>query len=1463
MEGETLQSLGRFLNISSSGLVTFKNAVLNHDQISIHGHLNSQKLETIANTFQVGPTGDLRCIHADLNNQQTVMDGLVKAGSLAIQGNLDVPGSVNAGSMVIQGNLDVPGSVDVKSIDIHGDSVGITGVMKAGHVTNHAPVWSVKGKANIDSFTSLTSSLSLSGGKDFTIRNATIQALTTTLGGSLNIHNLVLHGDRLHLNSEANIKGYNWNLNLDHHFDQKGNLNLSHLSLSTPYWHQAWGTQLTVGQGDVHVDNADLQGLINGGTFQGRINHLNLIGGIASRTVNLQGTHFNNQGWIHNSDGIGLAYDTYHLGRLSTQGTLGLKLNDRMINGALLKNFEGRFGYKMLSLTTNQHLEFTEDLELHKSLALSAPSITFKSAPLQRKKYSFFGKYLDSLTPETPMKTWTVHGDLMLESRNHSLSLSNFKMMAHTGSFHSGGDFILNGSTIQTQNQLLFDVRGNTVLNRTNRPSLLSAGWGGMYGNVDGKFINNVSDMSSLGDMEISARQGFEFHAKEEHHHESHTKKTWYGSKQTTTREWNEVTSPTLQSVGHVKLISQERGAFFDSTRLESPSLITVATRGPVLNLERILYNHTVTKKRTLFTSKRTDMKTQGDSPTVMVSREGVEVISWDDKIDLPNTVIMAPHVLLDAEKDVRLTVPTLRSEYSYESSGLSFSHALSGISTDPLGALIAMDPVTNSLRTLYDARSQNPINATSAGMMAGISGYNAYKGYQDTVLRGNGFGSFIGNRLLTNLGRVQIGYHDVSHSAYQTMPGQGGIFAGELEIRSREGNIYTLNGVPLDVGKLTLSCPNGSWFREGFKSEYGGSSESSNLSMGFNLITPSPTDVSVSSSSRGYEGVHWIPQQITDKNPTIVGKSVLSLDGVDSFHHSQKGVGFSIGPNSFGFNINDYGLSYAAAPGDGMLGFFGVQAKGMNFVVPMMAGKSGDIGIREKKVASLVHLETQSEANGTVSDESKKEGIPRPTSSKSGMSHSKAQPETISSQKSIVVVDPIESSEDVKNSSEDKTLSTYSEEEGQNKSYLEAIGNGGKKAFDGLVDCVIKGSGFVKDSLILYAANVQEAQNRDFFPGDENPISVKDSVVYRNAEKNVHAVNQAVVGGIQSTLSLIGDTAGIFGHALHQATIDEMFGEGLVSISPNRESESQMRDRFQIMSKAYNHFYDLSRVNKVEKTTEFVMSFVMPSVFAKSVQAAAGVNQINSLAKMNPLKGENRSIQKNLFSNSRKNKESVPFVANPEAGKWTLSEMHYSGILPMRVYIQDGKVLGRDDLLHLIKSYPDQIDTFGMKRHIDMIDSIAKMTYNPKAPFVVIGHAIEDFIARDTILVNAAEKLSVKLVYQEHFTPKYLSKLLEKTPTYKAGTPVALYSCERAKKIEGNYAQHVSNKTGADTTAIDTPIDLPTLTRNIIKARKKSEKERKLKFGKFKTYHPGEWRPKKPVEPFTMKSNAMKMDIK
>lgn len=1066
------------------------------------------------------------------------------------------PGSkMTVGQATVQsGTAHLPGTNRIDNFIFQGDNLQLLGSTSGNHWTLNLAQQFCHGDLNLSCLNLTVPTWSQNSGSKMNLGQATVQTYYTYLPGNNVIGTFNFQGDSLILSEPT--KGHNWNLSLTHQFSH-GDLSLASLSLKAPYWTQSAGTTLQVNDAKVKIGTAYLQGTTKGTSLQGFIDHLNLRGGIESSQVHLQGNHFNNSGWIHNVGGIGLNYHTYILGNLRTQGTLALNLNDRHIDEYLLKHFENTLGYKMLSLQTDQHLMFTESLELHRSLALSAPSISFESKLIQETRKISKGFFRSSMPIWcTPIQNFIVHGDLMLESRNHPLSLSNFNLMAHKGTFLSGSDFILTDSTIQTQQKLLFDVRENMVLNRTNRPSLLGAGNGGIQGTIGGKLIVNASDLFSGGAMNILARRGFEFNAQEIIHEERYTKRTHWGlGKKTNTRTWNEVYSPTVKALGEVRLISPEGGAHFDSTKITSPENINVATKGLVTNQERITYDDTVTKKNTPWSRKRTETKIQGNSPTVVVSMEGINITSWEDEINLPSTVIIAPEVLLEAENDVVLTVPTLRSEYFYESRGLTFSHALSDM-TAPLRTLMNLDTVSGSLMSLYDARSQHPVNQISAGMMAGINGYNAYKGYQNALANKGDLKSFMTSRLLSSLCTVQIGYHNEEVSAYETSPGQGGIFSQKAVIRSRKGNIHTLNGVPLDVEKLILSCPNGTWFQQGFKREFGGSSDSFSMGIGFNLLTMTPTDVSMSASSSDYEGVQWISQLIRDPNPTIEAKSVVNLNGEDSFSQSQSGFGFRASANSFSANINGYGFSIAAAPGEGMLGSFGIQAKGLNCVLPL----SGEISQEAQPqpaplspaTAALLDQDQDyvqiTKTNPPLKAQNEPTEVMNKSIHKKSSQQRHAQEEKEETKKQESRVSTYLSLPDTVLLAPDYSWTfrgDYQSNAGEPKvGYAESAWSGIKNSVIQIaketVDLGKETLSLLKDTVVLYAAGADEAQKREYglydSEGQYNP-TIKDSQNYHEAVQNMEQRGKTLKSWAYTTK----DWLVIFGTALHKSGVSEV----------------------------------------------------------------------------------------------------------------------------------------------------------------------------------------------------------------------------------------------------------------------------------------------------------------------------------
>lgn len=896
------------------GDFTVKHFDLAVDDLTLPGRIHSDHLTSIGKTFQLASKGIITTRQSiDLKQDQIVIDGMLTTHDLHTQSKVllvSPTGHVSSNSAVTNNDhTQIDGTFTTSALSILGKSIHVPGILWASTITNFVPSWTLCGLANIYSFSSSIPFLSLTGGEDCTIHKATLSTDHTVLQGNMTLYDLTLSGKTLNIDKDTSITGNSWCINLIKHFMLGANLNLSRLTLSAPLWNQASNSKLFVDHVTCQVDGANLQGHVTGTYFQAYIKNLNLGGTLASDQVHLQGYHFNNTGGaINNKDIIDLNYNTYQLGTLITQGTIIVDLNDRIIHEGLLNYFEEQFGYTTLSLRTKHHLRFSKNLVLHKNLALSAPSLVFDHLAL--------GK-------------WQSWRDLTLESREHPLILSNYEIITRNGTFLSGSDFLLNGSTIQTRKALFFVVNGNMILNRTARPSLLKAGQDGMEGSTGGKFIVNVSDLLSDGHIKLVAQEGFEFNAQEIHYEEHHTKRTHWGlGKKTTTYSYNRIIPSTITSRCLTTLISHNGGAHFDSTQIVSPENITVATKGAVTNLQRLTYDNTTTKKSTPWSRKYEEKKRQGDSPTIVTSLQGVTIISWNSHIHLPNTILMAPEIWIEALNDIHLKVPSLRPSYLYESSGWTLTNGLLELCNKGT----CPDPLVRALQNLYNMHNDHPVNQMSAGITTGIKAVNTYNAYKKSLANGGTLMTFGLESLLSNLFQLQLGWHNTTLSCFDTTPGRGGIFSHQAKLYSHKGNIYTLNGFPLDVDHLTLSCPNGSWYREGFRRAYGSYFDTVSFSTSLSF---DPTSFSFSASSSETEGIEWIPQLIRDPNPTLEIKSVICLDGPSSHHHSQWNFGISLGKNSFDLSINDYGISYAA-PKEDVWGSVGFRTKQFNVVVPL-----------------------------------------------------------------------------------------------------------------------------------------------------------------------------------------------------------------------------------------------------------------------------------------------------------------------------------------------------------------------------------------------------------------------------------------------------------------------------------------------------------------------------------------------
>lgn len=1219
LRAKDLTTAGNHLDITETGSIRSNHHSFDHQNISVEGHWTAGSLEGRTNQLTFTPTANAVFGQAHLESRNTTVSGTLSVGSLDLQGNtftVSPTGQFKGGSAHLKtDHTSVSGSMDVGSVNVEGTSFNLsaTGQLTADSVTNSATQWGLAGKGSIKSFYTSIPEFTLSGSEDFTINQAKIRTNSTTFSGHLNIQNL---------------------------------------DLSTQSWKLA-AHAILEGAVQVTADRAALEGIISGDSLAGLIRDCHLLptAKIQSSHVNLAGDLFNNQGSIDASSGIQLAYDSYSLGSLSTRGTLSLELNDRHIDEYLLKDFERQFKYNKLALRTEQqHVTFTQSLELYRSLALSAPSISFESNKIQETRKVSKGCFRFSVpTWHTPIQNFIIHGDLHLESRDHSLSLSHFNLSSHNGFFLSGSDFILNDSTIRTQQKLLFDVKGNTVLNRIHRPSLLGAGHGGMQGSIEGKLIVNASDLFSGGTMEISAHRGFEFNAYEIVHQETHTKRyAWYegGGKRTTVHEWNEILSPTVTALGPITFLSSEGGADFDSTLIVSPEDVTIATKEAVTNLERKTFDHTDTKKNTFFSSDHETRKVEGDAPTVMTSSGKLTIASWDDRIHLPNTILIAAKVLLEAYKDIEMSLLTLMEMYTRDRKGFTFSHALSDVSKDPTRSLLNLHPVTGALQSLYDARSDHPINQISAGVTAGIAGYNTYQGYQNyqkaLANKGN-FGSNAFDQILANLCRVEIGYYETSVSMHRTYPGRGGIFSPEAEVKSHFGNIRMLNGVPLDVAKLTISCPRGVFTRGDFKSTYRMDVDSFNFSVGVNLATISISDVSVSASSSESEGVRWLRQKLTDPNPTIDAASVVYLTGEDySYESPRQGFGFSIGRGgSFSCQVGEYGFGYAAPSESGMLGSLGVQAKGVKVVVPLSAGSSQAAAPQAAAMSPSTQAQlaqtqdlgqlTADQPALTVPRESMKRSVERkPVRHEQPHQEKETAPESPSPSLPNTVLlreKPQDLGPDyswiVEGSSTPSPVVEPNQE--PKTGYIESIGSSVISASVGFVEWVVdlgvETGSLIKDTAFLYAAHADEALVREYALSvgeDQYSPTIKDTVGYGEAIQNMEQRGKT----LQSLGNTVKDGLVVFGVCLYKSRIAEVM-PWLADQEIDFEKSETFQGAIHRIAKPIKESGDiLNNMTGPQWAGVYaglLTSYVLPGGLIKS--AGVVMKPVKSLTDMNPAK--------------------------------------------------------------------------------------------------------------------------------------------------------------------------------------------------------------------------------------------------
>lgn len=446
-------NIGRSLYIAENASLNTSAYTFDQQNIKIAGELNARNVTGRTGQLSLAQTAQVNLSSATIHAGQSIVDGKLNVGSLDLKGHsicispsgqftagilnsdvhdLNVAGTLRAGHLTGQmahltvanaaeahigsaalyaDTTHVTGLMDVKHLNISGKSFNLhpLGQFRASTVTNNVPLWSLKGKGAIDSFSASVPHFSIDGAQEFAIKEAKLSADELEFSGHLNIAN-------------ANINAKHWQL-----------------------------APAAVFEGNIEAiaERAELNGHIAGQSFRGSIKDLYLSPSahIDSEWVDLGGDQFRNFGAIDAKSSIQLDYKSYeNLGELATE-LMAMTINDRPVNEELIADLNHRF--KKLAIDTEQDLNFTKDyFVLPHGLSLAAKNISFSSKSNDPHRRSIFA----------------VGGPLALYAKNGDLTFSRYAIGAESLRGYSGKDIKIHNTSIVTPGAQEYKALGNLYI---------------------------------------------------------------------------------------------------------------------------------------------------------------------------------------------------------------------------------------------------------------------------------------------------------------------------------------------------------------------------------------------------------------------------------------------------------------------------------------------------------------------------------------------------------------------------------------------------------------------------------------------------------------------------------------------------------------------------------------------------------------------------------------------------------------------------------------------------------------------------------------------------------------------------------------------------------------------------------------------------------------------------------------
>ncbi len=722
-----------------------------------------------------------------------------------------------------------------------------------------------------------------------------------------------------------------------------------------------------------------------------------------SSALILKGDYLHNPGVIEASH-IELDYDRYGSFGTLASATLGMRLDDRPITAQVLVALDGIASRGTLELRTHNPVCITSSGHLRKSLTLTAPSLVFQAH--RQHLFSFwkravYGPGFESLTSGNTLR---------LVSTKEGIRISDFRIDAQVLLLHSSHTLDVLGSHLRGENYLETFSTHKTNIIKTHRPSLLQTSrsvlpWnlpdgsflktdsgssdltklpGGQQISTLGivsvsgeKFLNHASSITSPGSVVIQGTEGISATPEITTHHESHTKKSFFGwKKKTTHRTWQTAVEPSLLSADRLILFAPQGAVCLTGLQAIGTQNLYIRAQKDVEIRGTVTQASTQISKSFGFGLKRssTTATSQAAHPSIMASLNKLQVLSSQEGILAHGVTFFAPTMEFFAKKNMVFTLPALTSSTATKRQTFFVDPHIRrcydiATSATPRDAIRKLFPLINQLDSLR--RAEDPLSALSRTTSSGITLVNMthrFKGAPST-------GSFLGQQagLLNDSGAlntsVSFGWKTSHHKTTKVLPGEGGIWADDATFHSLEGDLLFDNAFGVNASKsLIFDIRKGTLHTRGFEASliFGQKNQSYSLS----LDALSPTVISggdLSLSGRKSTAKQWIPQTIhspditfevrnmTQENARIGAKHVSgkigdfrSITHLDTLEHDAWGIAF--GANRSGIS---HAECYSETHSSGTLGVLsGITCESGSLEVGTFTTQGGQFSFGDTKVS-------------------------------------------------------------------------------------------------------------------------------------------------------------------------------------------------------------------------------------------------------------------------------------------------------------------------------------------------------------------------------------------------------------------------------------------------------------------------------------------------------------------------------